>query len=544
VKEGGGGRVSYVRSEDLIDDEAPVARRSRRVGGLGWRRQLAGLGLALVGLPLLTLLLEHTKGSLALDGQVMLYLLAVVVIALVGGVAPALVAALAASMAINFYFVEPRYTLDVAHADQAVALVVFLVVAVVVSGAVELASRRARAARAAAREAETLSGLAGAEFDSGPGEDALHSVLERARRAFGMESVVLKARAGGDEWMDVGSAGWAPGGSEEPLRFDLPVGDLRLVGRGPELFAEDRRVLEAFAAAAQAAFVGRRLSERAGEARELAAMDRQRTALLAALGHDIRTPLAGIKAGVSTLRQSDVEWSADDRDELLATIEESADRLDSIVANLLDASRLQAGAFSVSPRAVALDEVVGAAVLALGDVAEKVRVDVPEDLPLVQADPGLLERVLVNLIDNAVRYGGSAVVSATAGEFSAKVRVADAGAGVPEEERARLFEPFARLGDRSGSSGVGLGLSVARGFAEAMGGTLIADRAEGGGLLMRLRLPLAGAGPAASAGAAADAPGAGRPDGGATDAPGAARPEALAAAPPEETASRSSTGGP
>jgi two-component system sensor histidine kinase KdpD len=489
-----------MRSEDLIDDGVPAGRRrtGRGRGGIGWRRQLAGLGIALFGLPLLTLLLEHTKGSLALDGQVLLYLLAVVLIALVGGVAPALVAAIAASTAINYYFVEPRHTLDVAHADQAVALVVFLIVAVVVSGAVELAARRARAARAAAREAETLSGLAGAEFDSGSGDDALHSVLERARRAFGMESVVLKARSGPDggdgEWVDVGSSGWAPGGSEEPLRFDVPVGDLRLVGRGPELFAEDRRVLGAFAAAAQAAHVGQRLSERAGEARELAAMDRQRTALLAALGHDLRRPLAGIKAGVSTLRQSDVEWSAADRHELLATIEESADRLDSIVANLLDASRLQAGAFSVSARPVALDEVVGAAVLALGEVAEKVRLDVPEDLPLVQADPGLLERVLVNLIDNAVRYGGSAVVSATAGEFSAKVRVEDAGLGVPEGERARLFEPFARLGDRSGTSGVGLGLSVARGFSEAMGGTLIADHAEGGGLLMRLRLPLAGEG--------------------------------------------------
>ena len=501
------GNVTFVRSEDLIDDPFPTSRRADRGGpGVGWRRQLAGLGIALVGLPLLTLLLEHTKGSLALDGQVLLYLLAVVVIALVGGVAPALVAAIAASMAINYYFVEPRHTLDVAHADQAVALVVFLIVAVVVSGAVELATRRARAARAAAREAETLSGLAGAEFDTGSGDDALQSVLERARRAFGMESVVLKARVsasdGGEaEWMDVGSSGWAPGGTEEPLRFDVPAGDLRLVGRGPELFAEDRRVLGAFAAAAQAAYVGRRLSERAGEARELEAMDRQRTALLAALGHDLRTPLAAIKAGVSTLRQSDVEWSAADRDELLATIEDSADRLDSIVANLLDASRLQAGAFSVSARPVALDEVVGAAVLAVGDVAERVRIDVPEELPLVLADPGLLERVLVNLIDNAVRYGRSAVVSATAGDRSAKVRIEDAGAGVPEEERGRLFEPFARLGDRSGTSGVGLGLSVARGFAEAMGGTLIADHAEGGGLLMRLRLPLAGAQPVAGAAA-------------------------------------------
>ena len=248
--------VSFVRAEDLLDEPLPVERAPGEGGGLGWRRVLAGLVLALVGLPLLTLALERTRDSLALDGQVLLYLLLVVIVALVGGVGPALVSAVAATAAINYYFVEPRHTLSVAHADQAVALVVFLVVAGVVSGAVELASRRARAARAAAREAETLSGLAGADLDSD--RDGLHSVLERARQTFGMESVVLRERTG-SSWIDVESAGWAPSGTEEPLRFDLAVGSsLRLVGRGPELFASDQRVLNAFAAAAQTAGEGQR----------------------------------------------------------------------------------------------------------------------------------------------------------------------------------------------------------------------------------------------------------------------------------------------
>jgi two-component system, OmpR family, sensor histidine kinase KdpD len=484
------GEVTFVRDEDLLEDPVPTERGPR--AGLGWRRQIGGLALAITGLPLLTLLLRHTRDSLALDGQVLLYLLAVVIVALVGGVAPALVAAVASVVAINYYFVEPLHTLAVARTDQAVSLGVFLCVATIVSGAVEIATRRARAARQAAREAETLSHLAGIDFEGG---DALHDVLERARRTFGMESVALKARDGAGGWADAGSAGWGPTGEEEPLRFDVAVGELRLVGRGRELFAEDQRVLNAFAAAAQAAYEAGELSTRAGEARDLAVMDRQRTALLAAVGHDLRTPLAGIKAAVSSLRQSDVDWSASDRDELLATIEDSADRLDAIVSNLLDASRLQAGAFSVQARPVALDEVVGAALLSVAEPPGKVRIDVPEDLPLVQADPGLLERVLVNLIDNAVRYGSNAEVSASAGEFSAKVQVRDHGPGVPDEQRERLFEPFQRLGDRNGPvSGTGLGLSVARGFTEAMGGTLIADRDEGGGLVMRLRLPLAGKG--------------------------------------------------
>jgi two-component system sensor histidine kinase KdpD len=309
-----------------------------------------------------------------------------------------------------------------------------------------------------------------------------------------MQSVLLKAKDHSGGWIEVEAAGWAPREEEAPLRFDVAVGELRLVGRGPALFAKDQRVLQAFAEAARTAYEGRRLSKRAREASDLAAVDRQRAALLTAVGHDLRTPLAGIKAAVSTLRQTDVDWSAHDRDELLASIEQSADRLDGIVANLLDASRLEAGAVTVQTRPVALEEVVAAAVLAVPNAHDKVRLDVADDLPLVEADPGLLERVLVNLIDNAVRHGGDAgrvEVSAIAGEFSAKLKVSDDGPGVPESQRERLFEPFQRLDDRRSASGVGLGLSVARGFTEAMGGALIADSSPSGGLLMRLRLPLA-----------------------------------------------------
>ncbi|HEX8105106.1 MAG TPA: ATP-binding protein [Solirubrobacteraceae bacterium] len=482
--------VSFVRDEDLLDEPLPTTRAPRV--RLGRRRRLSGAVLALVGLPLLTLLLVKTRGSLSLEGQVLLYLLAVVVIAGVGGITVALLSAVAAALLINYNFVAPLHTLDVAHADEALSLAMFVLVAAVVSGAVELAARRAHAAEQAMGQAETLSTLAGADLDE---SETLRDVLERARRTFKMQTVVLKRlnRAAG-EWHEVERAGW-PGQQPEPLRFDVPIGDLRLVGRGPALFAEDRRVLHAFAAAAQTAFEGRQLTEQVREGRNLAVADRQRTALLAAVGHDLRTPLAGIKAAVTSLRQPDVSWSEADRDELLATIDQSADRLDGIVTNLLDASRLQAGALAVQIQAMALDEVVGAAVLAVPEAAKRVDVDVPDDLPLLRVDPGLLERVFVNLIDNALRYGGPqrVQITARAGAGSAKVEILDHGSGVPAGERERLFEPFQRLDDRSAVSGVGLGLSVARGFVEAMGGALAADRGPDGGLLMRLRLPLAGA---------------------------------------------------
>ncbi len=480
-------RLTYVPDTDLLDEDVPTRRAPRQ--SVGRRRQLVGLLLAMAGLPLLTLLLDHTDSSLSLEGEVLLYLLAVVVIAVVGGIAVALLSAVAAALLINYFFVVPLHTLDVKHADQAVALVVFVVVAGVVSGTVELATRRARAAEEAAQQADTLSALAGADLVE---HETLRTILERARQTFNMEAVVLKERDHGThEWREVERAGWT---TQEPLRFDVPIGrDLRLVGRGPALFAEDQRVLQAFASAAHTAYDGRRLSVQAREAEGLAVADKQRTALLAAVGHDLRTPLAGIKASVGTLRQTDVDWSPADREELLSTIEESADRLGGIVTNLLDASRLEAGALTVQVEAVPLDQVVNAAVLAVPGAVDRVEIDVPDDLPLVLVDAGLLERVLVNLVENALRHGGGGQVEieAVAGSESAKLSIVDHGPGVPADERDRLFRPFQRMSDQNPGGGLGLGLSVAKGFTEAMGGALVADGSSGGGLTMRMRLPLA-----------------------------------------------------
>ncbi len=344
-----------------------MSRRPERLARsyrLSLRRQLAGLAVAALLLPLVTLLLDALGDRLALDGQVLVYLLAVVIVSLVGGILVAIGSAVASALLLNYFFVEPVHTLSVGDPDQLVALIVFVAVAALVSGAIELAVRRARAAERARAEAETMSALAGPKLDGG---DSLHRILDRARRTFSMESVTLKVRPpGSGEWIDAGHAGWAPSGTEAPLRFDVPVGPrARMVGRGPALFAEDGRVLEAFAAAARTAYEGQVLSGEAAEARTLATVDRQRTALLAAVGHDLRTPLAGIKASVSSLRQDDVEWSEPERRELLRTIETSADHLDAVIANLLDASRLQAGALTAKPTEVPLYEVVASALMSV-----------------------------------------------------------------------------------------------------------------------------------------------------------------------------------
>ncbi|MEA2347138.1 MAG: two-component system, OmpR family, sensor histidine kinase KdpD [Thermoleophilaceae bacterium] len=487
--------ITHVRAEDLLGEGVPSTRTPGL--GIGLNRRLAGAALTAGGLPLLTFALAEVGDGLTIESKALIYLLAVVAVALVGGVVAAVISALLAAVLINYFFVQPVHTLDIARQDQALALVVFIVVGVIVSMAVEVAARRGRAAARAAAEAETISALAGTDL---AGEQTLQGVLERARQTFGMESVLLKGRAPEDgEWVEIERAGWPASRSPAPLRFDVPIGDVRLVGRGPALFAEDQRVLNAFAAAAETAYAARDLSAKAREAQALAAVDRQRTALLAGAGHDLRTPLAGIKAAVSSLRQTDVQWSEQDHADLLETIESSADRLAGIVDNLLDSSRLEAGELGVRAGPVAIDEVIAAAALGVPGSRERLVLDVPEGLPPVQADPGLLERIFVNILDNAVRHGGegSIEVFARAGERSAKITVSDSGPGVPDGQRERLFDPFQHVDDRSPGGGLGLGLSVARGFAEAMDGTLIADRSETGGLLLRLRLPLAQAPPEA-----------------------------------------------
>ncbi len=251
-------------------------------------------------------------------------------------------------------------------------------------------------------------------------------------------------------------------------------------------------MLAAFAAQAAVVLDRQRLAQQAGQARELAEGNRIRTALLAAVSHDLRTPLAAIKAAVSSLRSDDVAWSEEDEAELLEGIEDGADRLDHLVGNLLDMSRLQTGTVTPLIREIDLDEVVPMALV--GIPMAKVVLDIPEELPMVAVDPGLLERGVANIVENAVKYSPPdrpVLVSASALGDRVELRVADGGPGVPDSEKDRIFEPFQRYGDAPRGAGVGLGLAVARGFAEAMGGRLTAEDTPGGGMTMVLTLPVA-----------------------------------------------------
>ena len=499
----------------VTHSEIGQGRHRRLITGttaLSPRRRLGGFGAALLGLPLLTYVLSLLRGELSLTSDILLFLAAVVAVSLVGGLWPALLAAVGGSFLLNYFFTPPVYAWSIAERENVLALTVFVAVAAAVSAVVDLAARRTRKAARASADATTLAAVAGSVLR---GDRPLPALLERLRETFMLDSVTLLERIPGAapdperehnpaSWLVAATVGDQPCATPSEGDVEVPVagtgehglsdGHLTLVLRGHPLAAADRRIVEAFAAQAAVALRQERLAERAAQAAPLAEADRMRTALLAAVSHDLRTPLASAMAAVASLQSKDVTFTDDDRAELLATAAESLDRLARLVSNLLDMSRLQAGALGVATTAIGLEEAVPGALDELGESGRTAQVRIPDDLPAARADPGLLQRVLVNVIGNALRFNPPDLPPIiTASEHGAQVelRVIDHGPGIPEDHRDQVFVPFQRLGDRTNDTGVGLGLALSRGLTEAMGGTLTPETTPGGGLTMVLALPTA-----------------------------------------------------
>ncbi|QMV23675.1 DUF4118 domain-containing protein [Streptomyces sp. SCUT-3] len=465
----------------------PMTRGAR----LGRSRVVAGWLTGTAGPALLALALTAAAPGPGFANAMLLFLTLTVAAALLGGLLPALASAVVGSLLLNYFFAPPVRTWTVAQPENILAIAVFVVVGSSVASVVDLAARRTQQTARLRAEAEILSFLAGSVLR---GETALPALLERVRETFGMESVALLERTEDrGRWTRVAGVGPDPAARPDEADVDVPAGDrTALALRGRVLPAEDRRVLGAFAAQAVVVLERRRLVDEAERARRLEEGNRIRTALLAAVSHDLRSPLAAVKASVSSLRSGDVAWSPEDEAELLAAIEEGADRLDHLVGNLLDMSRLQTGAVNPLLRETAPDEVVPPALK--GVPAHRVLLDIPETLPMVAADRGLLERAVANIVENAVQYspdGEQVLLTASALGDRVELRVVDRGPGVPDAAKEQIFEPFQRHGDAPRGNGVGLGLAVARGFTEAMGGTLAAEDTPGGGLTMVLTLKAA-----------------------------------------------------
>ena len=466
------------------DQGRPRRHRVAWTGAISSRRRLTGVALALAGLPLLTLILVAARQRLNFADDLLLFLLAVVTVTVVGGFWPAVLAAVASSLLLNWFLTPPLHTFTIQEPRNLLALVLFVTVTVAVSSLVHLAARRAVQAATSREETASLLALARTVLS---GADTPTAVLDHLTGTLGGRAELQEFTAG--RWIRVAVSG-GTGADTEGTRIH-PRPGLALLTTG-QTAAATTALLAGFGAQAAAALDRERLRMQASQAEALAEGNRIRTALLAAVSHDLRTPLASIKASVSSLRQTDVEWTAADEADLLATIEQNADRLDALIGNLLDLSRLHTGSLEPFLRPTAIDEVAPVALRGL-DAPVQLEISVPDDVPLVRADPGLLERVLANIFSNALRHSPPtwppALRARQTGE-TVLLEIVDHGPGVPGDLlKERIFEPFQRLDHRQ--AGVGLGLAVAKGFAEAMGGTIAAVDTPGGGLTIQVTMPVA-----------------------------------------------------
>lgn len=475
-----------IRSENAIP---AASRHGGSLLGLTRRRRLWALALAATLLPAATIGLRPDARIVSLQSVLLVYLLVAVVVAVVGGTGPGIGAALVGFFLANWFFTEPRGTWTVEDPENLFALMVFLVVASSVGALVGRATRQADEAKRAQAHAEALV----ASTTTEPTLRGLDTLVARVRVAFGADAVsMLQHGAGG--WRIQAASGPQPPDDPAHAAETIPIGADRVLAlNGVRLAPEDHRVLAAFATYVADALERDRLRHEVARVEAMAEADRLRTALLGAVSHDLRTPIASIKASVTSLLETDIAWSPEQTDGFLHTIRAESERLNRLVGQLLDASRIQVGAVEVRSRPTAPDEVVSAALASLSVPTGRIEVKVDESLPLVDTDPILLERVVANLIDNALTHApGPVTVRALEESGRLMLEIVDHGPGIPPELREHVFQPFQRLDDGQ-AGGVGLGLAVSRGFLESLHTELTVATTPGGGTTMRIPLKVAGA---------------------------------------------------
>jgi two-component system, OmpR family, sensor histidine kinase KdpD len=481
--------VHVISSRD--SDPATVIRRRGRLA-VSARRRTVGVVFSLLALPGLTVALLGAEPRLELSSVLLLYLTVTLVATAIGGGLVAVPTGIVAVALADYYFTDPTRTFIVDDQEVIVAILVFAVVTALTSWLVDRAARRSRDAGRASAEAAALVRLTSTLSTS---SDPLPDLVEDLARTFALDAVAV-LRSDGGHWHVEAAAGAQSLVTPGDATDTIPISATHVLAlTGHRLPVDDRRVLTAYAGQLALALSAQRLERAATEATIEADTNRLRAALLSSVSHDLRTPLSAIKAYASSLLQDDVTWRGDDIREFARSIVDESDRLNTLITNLLDMSRLEAGDVQLNLRAVGYDEIVPGVLRSLAFRDAPITLDLPEQLPPVAADAILLERIVTNLIDNAVRWspeGGRIVLrGSTQGGDAVLLEVIDRGPGVSRELRERAFQPFQRLGDSSRSGqGVGLGLAVARGFARAMYGELTLGETPGGGTTAALRLPV------------------------------------------------------
>jgi two-component system sensor histidine kinase KdpD len=489
-----------------------------------WQRY--GLAILLVGLG--GLLSEVMHRFLAPTNLVMIYLLVVMLAALYLGRGPAVVAAVLSVLVFDFFFVPPYLTLAVSQVEYLFTFLALLVVGLLISGLTARVQEQLEATRLRERETAALYTLSrdlavAADLDS-----VAQAVTENASETFGREVAVLLPGANGEQSLrlcaprfgtaldeqELAVATWVfeqgqpagrgtdfhPGAALRYLPLSTARGLVGVLGVRPAetgryMTAGQRRLLEAFASVTAVAVERVRLAEAEGQLQLLEATDKLQSALLHSISHDLRTPLVSITGALTTLQEEDMGLDDEARTVLIDTAAEEAGRLNRLVGNLLDMTRLEAGAIKVKREPRDVQDAIGAA---LQQVAERlgnrpVEIDVPPDLPLVSMDSVLIVHALVNLIENALKYSppdSPIRICTRVSDGEIAIEVADRGIGIPEEDLARVFEKFFRVQRPDSVTGTGLGLSISKGLVEAHGGRIAAQNRPGGGSIITIALPL------------------------------------------------------
>jgi two-component system, OmpR family, sensor histidine kinase KdpD len=451
--------------------------------------------LTLVGVPLATAAVFPARDTLGIGGSLLVLLLLPIGVALLGGMRPALVAAVVGFTLADFYYVPPTHSIRFARASDSIVLMVFVLVAAIVSALVDRLTRRTTQLAQGQVEVEAMAKLASgtALLD----EAALDRLVHELRVTLDLDAVAVlspeEPGSNGDGWRTDAIAGAPKPAAPDDGNYSAELSDGSiLVVSGRPLAAEDRRLLDAFISQLRVAQSTLRLQAEAASATVLAEANNVRNAILAAVSHDLRAPLANIKAAATSVLSDEVDWPAEAVTGFCTTIDAEVDRLNAVVSNLLDMGRLQAGMLGVHLQAVAVEEVVYAALASLSEDSSAVEVAIAEGLPAAELDPVLFERVLANLISNALNWAPPdtpVLVEAAEVADHIDVRVVDRGAGIPLDHRDLVFQPFQRLGDGGDRhDGLGLGLAVTKGFVDAMDAEITVEDTPGGGTTMVVTL--------------------------------------------------------
>ncbi len=492
-------------------------RLSPYLGSAGCVALAIGIGLLL-------------KAFVAVQSISLVFLTAVLASAVAWGLVPSLFACVLSVLAYNFFFLPPLYTFSVGDPENVVALFFFLIVAVIVSHLTAATRRQVVTARARAKTTAELYAFSRKVAGIGAQDDLLWATAFQIASMLNVRTVLLMPVRDGEglevasgyppedrlDAADMAAARWTwehnrpagrgadtlPGGKRLFLPLRTGSGPVGVIGidtetSGPLLTPDERRLLDALADQAAVAIERISLAKGLDEARVLAETERLRAALLTSISHDLRTPLASIIGAVSSLRSYPEKYGAAEREELLATLQDEAERLNRFVSNLLDMTRLESGAIELKLDLIDVAEIIGAALQRAANVLARhhVEVTVEPELPMLRLDVVLFEQVLFNLLDNASKFSppGSRIdIRASRDGELVEIEVVDEGPGIPAGDVERIFDKFYRVQaqDRR-RAGTGLGLAICRGFVEALGGWIVArNRRDRSGAVLTIRLPL------------------------------------------------------